>query len=310
MLPATCHTTDVMAWNSALRQVCGTFHAQPAQTHSLFIGDIVYRELAGIGFTLIRTNAGRIAGSPAHANAHCFLIYQVQGESWIEQGDIKCRLGQGELLLLDTISACEIVPEGLITHASIHLPRAELQQLLNHSGSLFRKLSCQTLSGRMLRDLIRQSCHDYLHEFGEQQGTQESLQQVLLTLVAASWQQSPHDDPAALPGSASTQQRWQCMQAFIDANLSNPQLSPDLIARHFSVSRRQVQRLFSLHGSTPAKYIQQERMKRIASSLRDPAFHDKNITELAFMWGFSDATWFSHAFKRAYGVSPSLWRRG
>ncbi|MCD9672366.1 MULTISPECIES: transcriptional regulator FeaR [Klebsiella] len=310
MLPEPCRTTDIIVWNTALRAVCGTFNAQSTQNHSLFIGDVVYRELAGIGFTLIRTNASRISGTPDNDNAHCYLISQIQGECWIHQGDAKCHLVPGEMMLLDNTEACEIFPEGLMTHASIHIPRAQLQFFLNESGSLFRKLNCRTLNGRMLHDLIRTSCHVYLHAFNEQHTEHEhvSLNDILLILLTSTWKQSNKEEDNFLD-THSWEHRWRLVKVFIDNNLCNPKLCPDMISERFAISRRQVHRLFSLYGSTPAKYIHKLRMEKIASSLRDPAFMDKNITELAYLWGFSDSTWFSHAFKKTYGISPSAWRK-
>ena len=43
--------------------------------------------------------------------------------------------------------------------------------------------------------------------------------------------------------------------------------------------------------------------------LCDAAQAARQIGDIAFRYGFSDAARFSHAFRRRYGVSPSEYRR-
>jgi len=42
--------------------------------------------------------------------------------------------------------------------------------------------------------------------------------------------------------------------------------------------------------------------------LCDPRSAERNITEIAFFWGFSDSSHFSRSFKQQFGVSPRTFR--
>ncbi|PXY24710.1 helix-turn-helix domain-containing protein [Prauserella muralis] len=88
----------------------------------------------------------------------------------------------------------------------------------------------------------------------------------------------------------------------IRANLTNPGLTPGAVARAVAVSPRTLHAAFQDSGETVAALIRRYRLARSHEDLTDPG--GGSVTEIAFRWGFSDATHFSQAFKRQYGLSP------
>ncbi|WP_298053004.1 helix-turn-helix domain-containing protein [uncultured Paenalcaligenes sp.] len=54
--------------------------------------------------------------------------------------------------------------------------------------------------------------------------------------------------------------------------------------------------------------MQRQRLESSCQLLADPKYR-RPIAELAYQHGFKDATAFSHAFRRRYGVSPTVWRQ-
>lgn len=52
------------------------------------------------------------------------------------------------------------------------------------------------------------------------------------------------------------------------------------------------------------------RLRRLAFVLRDVRDTDASILDIAVKYGFSSNEAFTHAFKKAYGVSPSAYRTG
>lgn len=68
-------------------------------------------------------------------------------------------------------------------------------------------------------------------------------------------------------------------------------------------------RLFrALTGEPLGQFVQRLRLERAASQLRTQP--GKSITEVALDCAFSNSAAFSRAFREAFGVSPSRWRRG
>ena len=76
-----------------------------------------------------------------------------------------------------------------------------------------------------------------------------------------------------------------------------------------AVSRRYLYNLFAQASTTPADFILSARLERCRDMLCDAAQAARQIGDIAFRYGFSDAARFSHAFRRRYGVSPSEYRR-
>ncbi|SDI07725.1 helix-turn-helix domain-containing protein [Nonomuraea jiangxiensis] len=99
------------------------------------------------------------------------------------------------------------------------------------------------------------------------------------------------------------------IQAFIRQHLSDPDLSPAAIAAEHHISIRTLHRLFQSHDRTVAELIRTLRLERCRHDLGDPARADCTVRAIAARWGFSDAVTFSRAFRSAYGVSPSDYRR-
>ena len=67
-------------------------------------------------------------------------------------------------------------------------------------------------------------------------------------------------------------------------------------------------RIFTaLVGETPNVFVNRLRVERAAAMLMYPGA--RSITAIAFNCGFSSSAAFSRAFKQAFGVSPTEWRR-
>lgn len=97
-------------------------------------------------------------------------------------------------------------------------------------------------------------------------------------------------------------------QAFIERNLSNPDLDTELVAQHCNVSVRYLHAAFSCASLTVASYIRELRLQRCRDALREPSLRQKSIMEIAQDWGFRDQSHFSRCFRTRFGVAPSHMR--
>jgi AraC-like DNA-binding protein len=100
------------------------------------------------------------------------------------------------------------------------------------------------------------------------------------------------------------------VREYIEANLSDPLLSPASIAAAHFISTRHLHNVFHESGTTVASWIRSQRLERARRELRDPLHAGKSVGTIAARWGFLDAAHFSRTFRDAFGVSPSDWRRG
>lgn len=98
------------------------------------------------------------------------------------------------------------------------------------------------------------------------------------------------------------------VKAHIDANLGDPDLTPAVIAGACRISLRSLHALFEGEGTTVRQYVIMERLLRCRREFENPRMAWRSITDIAFGWGFQNATHFSRRFKAAFGHSPQDYR--
>jgi len=172
---------------------------------------------------------------------------------------------------------------------------------------LARNLECDAGLSSMLCEMI-DSLVDMDVDTPEMSMVRERLASSLLDIILAILDLNS----APLSGDGCGGPRMERMLAYARANLGDPDLSPVDIASHGAVSTRTMNRLFGKLGTTPMRWVLQERVRLGERLLRE---HDaKSVTEAAYMAGFKDISHFSRSFKHLLGYSPEqvcragMWR--
>lgn len=99
------------------------------------------------------------------------------------------------------------------------------------------------------------------------------------------------------------------LKSDIEANLGNPDLSLDWLARRHSLRARGIQDLFYAAGEGFTEYVRGRRLDLAMRLLGDPRYAERNIAEIALASGFGDISWFNNAFRKRFGMTPSDARR-
>jgi AraC-like DNA-binding protein len=94
---------------------------------------------------------------------------------------------------------------------------------------------------------------------------------------------------------------------FIEMNLHHFDLGPDLMCRELGVSRSVLYRAFEATGGV-TEYILHRRLAGAYRLIVDPAHAHERVGVLAARCGFSNVAVFNRAFRRTYGMSPTLLR--
>ncbi|MGY0056332.1 helix-turn-helix domain-containing protein [Streptomyces sp. LZ34] len=97
------------------------------------------------------------------------------------------------------------------------------------------------------------------------------------------------------------------IQRFITQHLSDPDLSPEAIARAHHISVRYLHKLFRDEGTTVGRWIRRRRLEKCQRELV-LARGRQTIAAVARRWGFISPTHFSRVFRATYGMSPSEWQ--
>lgn len=98
-------------------------------------------------------------------------------------------------------------------------------------------------------------------------------------------------------------------EAHITAYRTDPELTPESVARSMNVSLRQLQRAFAEVGSSPFAEIRRQRAEHAEALLADPAFRPLGVEEVARHVGFGDAAQMRRALQLLGRPTPRALRR-
>ncbi len=114
-----------------------------------------------------------------------------------------------------------------------------------------------------------------------------------------------HPDSNDLP--SPEKQFLEKVEAAIEAHLADPEFDTLRLLRELGMSRMQLHRkLKAITGFSTALFIRRYRLRRAKQLLETT---DAPVSEIAWQTGFPNLSWFSQAFREAYGQPPSETRK-
>ncbi len=96
------------------------------------------------------------------------------------------------------------------------------------------------------------------------------------------------------------------IRTFITDNALDPALDPLVVAKTHHISLRLLQGLFADEGSSPARFIRDQRLVHARRLLNE----GEAISRAGSLSGFADLGTFTRAFRRRFGCTPSAYLRG
>lgn len=294
-------------WEQAVSGVCGALQAEPLRDRP-FRGIVNLRRAGTIDIVEHHSGIDRLTWTERHIAAArddlCFLLVQRHGRTRIFQNGADSVLGPGDCTLIDSLRPVEFRYDGGCDQLSFHLPRTPLVQRLKRQdvpcGHVFGGMSG---NGALLSTYAQALFAQAPALDADQTGYCDSLMDLLMTALAGFAAGTAADD-----GRSASAQRRRIMR-YLEQNLQDPELTPRRVAEDLGLSIRHLHRLFSETGQSVGDWIWRRRLERAARDLADPRLRGRSILNIAFDWGFNDASHFSRAFRAAYGLSPREHRR-
>jgi AraC-like DNA-binding protein len=99
--------------------------------------------------------------------------------------------------------------------------------------------------------------------------------------------------------------RLQAILHTIERRSGDPGLSAAAIAATLGVTPRYVHLLLEETGKSFTHHVLEQRLQKAATLLREPRWRGRRIADVALTAGFTDLSYFSRAFRRRYGATPS-----
>ena len=300
-------SAKVSHWNEIISDVFAPLETQPnnvadfdAEVRCAKFGRLRLATATSRGATVRRTKT-----HVARLNEHRFFLHvQMDGQLLIRQDGHEAVLEEGDLVLSDSTRPYTLSYDDpcstlvlIVTQEELrrHLPTPEEMIGVKLSG----KKGLSRTTSLMLRSVWEQAEDGLPEELGSR--IADSLLDVFATSCTEIKGMVVAD--AAIVGARRIQ-----IKRYIEANLRDPDLSVRSAAAAFGISPRYLHILFSGENETVSSYILRRRLEECAKQLTDVLWRRRTITEIAFGWGFNNATHFARVFRDHYGTSPRDYR--
>lgn len=239
-----------------------------------------------------------------HGDDERLVAFQVRAGNCVLTTDKgKMEVPIGDLMLFSTARPFTFEWTGNIACTFVYFPPPvlglPLRTLPQLTGSWLARRSA---TGSIAADVLR-SASANLDAFDGATG--QLLTHNVIDLLRTALIDEVNDIPAS-----PRQLRFAQVAAYVDEHIGDPNLSIQSIAQAHFVSLRTLHAIFNSQATTAAAWIRVRRLELAGRMLRDPAMGAHSIGEIAGMYGFESASYFSVAFRAHFGVSPSQWRRG
>ncbi|PCI47901.1 MAG: transcriptional regulator FeaR, partial [Alphaproteobacteria bacterium] len=232
---------------------------------------------------------------------YCFLIMQMQGRAVLSQRNNEAFLEPGDMALIDSGYPSEFTYDGFMRQISLHIPRETLESCLPYRRiEAARTISGVSGMGAVIRDFLA-STYNEAAGIGEQD--YPAVREALLNFLSATLRGYEPERVLGLKG-----QQLIHIRKIIEQNLTDPGLSPVMVAKMSGISTRQLHRLFKGDGVSFGAWVRKRRLCEARRQLANKHFSDHSIIQIAFHWGFNDAAHFSRSFRQEFGLSPRQYR--
>jgi AraC-like DNA-binding protein len=229
------------------------------------------------------------------------VMLQLEGSTIASQSGRACKLGASDSCVIDGLAPFHLeVTDGLSHVVFLQMPR---HAVLSRKPGLEQRTAVSFDGTEPGAALLNTSLMNLLQSAPLLDMEQRAaVLASIVQMVAA----------PKLPGGEVTAgrdgERVAATLAFIDAHLADPTLTARRVAESQRLSRRRLDQLLAVMGTSLTAQIWTRRLTQAASDLLDARFAAKTVTQIAFGVGFEDAAHFARAFKRRYHYTPREWR--
>lgn len=281
-------------WSNCVLSNCGQYDCTPAERNRRAVGDFRLRRRHGIDIAEMDCRIDRIdrqrSGIRSDDSEYLFLLMQRVGEARVIHNGAAEVLAAGDCLLMDSTRTAQIRFDGRdASFTSVHLPRA-----LCLEGR-----PAAPLTGRRIpaRHPLLAGLGALLAEAPEADDAADYLFDFVALLFRGE---------GAAPGFRDRAGRFRHACETIERHLTDPEFSIERLSALVNLSRRQLQRDFSDHGTSFTQVLAQRRARLTADHLRRAAQMNRRpvISDLAFRAGFGDLSHFNRVFRQHYAMAP------
>ena len=234
----------------------------------------------------------------------CFVNLQRDNGGVIFRGSHEVTMEPGSMTIYKASKGYEIDVPGGSRSIVLAMPMHQLQrdvpnfgrhleESLPYNSGLISMLAdlCESVLGN--NDLWRQAVVD---------GVCSSVWHMLLAILNDS---KPVSDFGPTVGQSAIINR---IKNYVLENIADPELSPAKVAESTGITVSYLHKVYRQERTTLMQYVFSERLERCRSDIAKFG-RSANVSQIAFSWGFNDASHFTRSFRKKFGLSPREYRK-
>lgn len=266
----------------------GNFHGRLDAFHGQ---EMIFGQVEASAQNTLRT-AGRIASDGLD---YYLLQFYVQGGRSVSARGNDITIREGDLLVVDMTQPISTI-SGEFRSIDLALPRRLFAPMLVDPDVH----GARRLQGHQPLVSLLKSHLQALYQAGPQMTKAEAVAVQGPTLALAA--SALNGDCLPKQGQSLRYAMRMAIQRHIEDNLGDMRLSATSIASAFGISRATLYRLMASKGGFQA-YLRERRLHRCRDDIFNPVHNCLSISDIAARWGFDNASSFSVAFSRLFGIS-------
>lgn len=274
-------------------------------------GAAMTRKLGSTRITMISAGAQSAvqASSPGRRNGSLHVCASLAGALTVDQDGRRAELVPGQMAMFDSTRPFGLAMHGRFQMVTVRLTHHTAGIGSRHTGPL-TGIPWEGTSG------VGAIASNLLAALGEHLAELDctsidpldiGVRNTMMSLIA---ERLCHAKGDAVPSAEPRQILMIRIQAWAREHLSDMTLTPRELARQHNISLRYLQMLFAEQGTSPARWIRDERLAHCYEDLRDPRYDHLTIAAIGARWGLcGGASALSHVFREQYGCPPGEVRR-
>lgn len=264
---------------------------------------------AGGSLTIAGSNGLKTWRTPrqiARSRDTVLVFLQLTGKARFrqKQSGREAYLQSGDLVLLDNAVANETTTEFQSKGLLIEFNRRDLEARLGRLAQwTARRINGSSGAGAIVSNFIQPLPHQ-LPQLSE--AAQSQIAQQLVDLIALALTEDESATSAQSSGRFVSLLR---LKSVIDANLTNASVTCEELAAAAGISVRYANQLLDAEHTSLQRLLFSRRIAKCQEALADPMQMHRQISDIAYSWGFGDVSHFGRLFKSMTGVTPRDFRK-
>ena len=293
-------------WFETSRKVLGAYETRPDHP-SRFEGDLRHLRIPGMAISIFRCNgltAWRTKRQAARLADVVHILIQVTGRARVTQDGREAELSAHDFCLLDVGRLVSVIHSSDSCYIVVQVSRRDCEARLGPLARWTARRVDGRFGGGALASTFAQMLPDQITYLSGSSQSQIKLQ--LLDLVALALKDSEGDDFAHSSARLASLLR---LKSVVDDNLSNCSATCEDLANAAGISVRYANQLLDAEQTSLQRLLFSRRIEKCQSALSDPAQARRQISDIAYSWGFGDVSHFGRLFKAIVGMTPRDYKK-